>query len=322
MADAQTERTAVRLLVVDSHGADRRLDNFLGSALGDIPKSHIYRIIRTGEVRINGGRGKPSTKLTLGDVVRVPPIRLDSDAPPPISRRYLDAFERMILLEDAQIVIVNKPPGLAVHAGSGVRFGLIDIARAARPEAPRLDLVHRLDRQTSGCLLIAKDVQTLRTLNGQLAARAFEKTYVALVLGRPERDHYSVDAPLDVEHRVASERHTVTAEVGRSAQTEFRVLRRFADCCLVEAKPETGRTHQIRAHALHLGHPLAGDEKYGPADFNTRMKALGLRRLFLHAVSLEFYLGQKYRVEAPLASDLQAFLEHLQTGRLEPTVEL
>lgn len=318
-----SDRPSVRHLVVTPDAVDRRLDNFLGSVLGDVPKALIYRIIRTGEVRVNGGRGKPSQKLILGDTVRVPPVHTVVQAAAEIPPRYLEAFEASVLYEDTKVLVVNKPSGLAVHAGSGVRFGIVDIARSARPRAERLDLVHRLDRQTSGCLLLAKDVPTLRQLNAHLAAREFRKSYLALLYGRVA-DQVTIDAPLDVEHREGSERHTVMSEAGRAATTRFTLARQFASCSLVQAEPETGRTHQIRAHARHIGHPLGGDLKYGRADFNRELRGLGLRRLFLHAARLEFALEfdlapeirPKIRVEAPLPEELQAVLEQL--AEMEP----
>lgn len=313
MPDSAATRSAVRLLVVGVDGAARRLDNYLGSVLGDVPKSLIYRIIRTGEVRVNGGRGKPAQKLAAGDTVRVPPVRTEVATAITVAARFLADFEASVLFEDVTVIVLNKPSGLAVHAGSGVRFGVIDIARAARPEAVRLDLVHRLDRQTSGCLLIAKDVQTLRTLNAQLAAREFRKVYLALLEGRIGQRTITIDTPLDVEHREAAKRHTIASEFGRAATTRFTPVQRFADCSLVHAEPETGRTHQIRAHALHMGHPLGGDMKYGHAEFNRRLGGLGLRRLFLHAAMLEFHLARKHRIEAPLPADLQLVIDQLQT---------
>ena len=315
MPDSLADKPAVRHLVVTAEAAERRLDNFLGSVLGDVPKALIYRIIRTGEVRVNGGRGKPARKLMLGDTVRVPPVRTEVQAPAVIAARFLEEFEASVLFEDAQVLVVNKPSGLAVHAGSGVRFGIIDIARAARPRAARLDLVHRLDRPTSGCLLLAKDIPTLRALNAQLAEREFRKSYLALVHGRPAH-RVTIDAPLDDQHRQGSERHTIASEAGRAATTRFTLVRRFARCSLVMAEPETGRTHQIRAHALHMGHPLGGDLKYGRADFNRELSALGLRRLFLHAAALEFALVNRIRVEAPLPADLEAILGQLDNTNL------
>jgi 23S rRNA pseudouridine955/2504/2580 synthase len=320
MSDIALNPTSVRHIVVTTEAAERRLDNFLGSMLGNVPRSLIYRIIRTGEVRVNGGRCKPAQKLVLGDSVRVPPIRAATETPNEIPARYLSEFEASVLFENAAVIVLNKSAGLAVHAGSGVRFGLIDIARAARPQAARLDLVHRLDRQTSGCLLLAKDVPTLRQLNAQLAAREFCKTYLALVHGRLARGRLTVNAPLDVENRQGAERHTIASDLGQPATTRFLLVRQFAGAALVEAEPETGRTHQIRAHALHIGHPLGGDLKYGRQDFNDELKALGLRRLFLHAASLEFLLAHRVKVEAPLPADLQAILTQLPS--FDPELDL
>ncbi len=311
MSDSVLTPLSVRHVVVTTAAAERRLDNFLGSVLGNVPRSLIYRIIRTGEVRVNGGRCKPAQKLMLGDTVRVPPIRPAAETTSEIPAHYLSEFEASVLFEDATVMVLNKPSGLAVHAGSGVRFGLIDIARAARPQAARLDLVHRLDRQTSGCLLLAKDVPTLRHLNAQLAVRDFRKIYLALVHGHLAQRRITVNAALDVAHREGAERHTIASDAGQAATTRFLLVRQFAHCALVQAEPETGRTHQIRAHALHIGHALGGDLKYGREDFNHELRAMGLRRLFLHAASLEFALAHKVKVEAPLPADLQAILTQL-----------
>ncbi len=321
MSDIALNLTSVRHVVVTTAAAERRLDNFLGSVLGNVPRSLIYRIIRTGEVRVNGGRCKPAQKLMPGDTVRVPPIRAATETPAEIPAHYLSAFETSVLFENGTVLVLNKPSGLAVHAGSGVPFGLIDIARAARPQAARLDLVHRLDRQTSGCLLLAKDVPTLRQLNAQLAAREFRKTYLALVHGQLARRRITVKASLDVENREGAERHTITSDLGQPATTRFLLVRQFARCALLQAEPETGRTHQIRAHALHIGHPLGGDLKYGRADFNRELKTLGLQRLFLHAASLEFTVGSRIKVEAPLPPELHAILTQLPPFNPEPDME-
>lgn len=314
-------RAPVRHVVITAEAADRRLDNFLASLLGDVPRTLVYRIIRTGEVRVNGGRGKPAQKLVLGDTVRVPPIRSEPKVAAGVPAARIAAFEGAVLFENDHVIVVDKPAGLAVHAGSGIPFGLIDVARAARPGATRLDLVHRLDRQTSGCLLLAKDAPTLRALNAQLAAREFRKIYVALLAGHLARRRMTVSAPLDVAHRRHAERHTIVAETGRDASTEFRVQRRYGESTLVEAEPATGRTHQIRAHAVQLGHPLAGDDKYGEPDFNRRMAALGLRRLFLHAAILEFELAGRHRIEAPLPADLHNVLAALESNSVHSDKE-
>lgn len=311
MGDAEAPRHGVRHLVVAADAAERRLDNYLASVLGRLPKSLIYRIIRSGEVRVNGARCQPDLRLATGDRVRVPPLTIAVKTDPGDVPALAGGFESHVLREDARLLALNKPAGLAVHGGTGLRYGLIDIARAARPQVSRLDLVHRLDRETSGCLLLAKDGATLRRLNAALAARSFRKTYVALLAGHLPRRQVEVDVPLDVEHRQDGERHTRAATHGARAVTRFSLLRGYETGSLVEVDLETGRTHQIRAHAAHLGLPLAGDTRYGDAALNTRLAALGLRRLFLHARRLEFTLDHEYRIEAPLPPELKAVLDAL-----------
>ncbi|MGE3392015.1 MAG: RluA family pseudouridine synthase [Gammaproteobacteria bacterium] len=310
---AEAVRAAARNLVVTAEGANRRLDNYLGSVLRDVPRTLIYRIIRTGEVRVNGRRGKPAQKLAAGDTIRVPPLQHHGDGPFALPQERLTAFESTILYEDDRVIVVDKPTGMAVHGGSGLAYGLIDIARAARPASPRIDLVHRLDRPTSGCLMFAKDMPSLRALHDALAQQRVSKHYLALVAGRFPRQPTVVDVPLDVRHREAHERHTVASAVGVAAHTTFRLVRRFARCALVSAEPATGRTHQIRVHAAHLGHPLAGDTRYGDPMFNAELAALGLRRLFLHAHRLAFELGGHHCLEAPLPADLHSVLQALES---------
>ena len=291
--------------------AGRRLDNFLGAHLGRIPKAAVYRLIRTGQVRVNGKRAKPDTRLEVGDTVRLPPVRAEEAVRASPGARELERFEARVIFENDRVLVVDKPAGLAVHGGSGLSHGLIDIARQARPTAARLDLVHRLDRETSGCLLLAKDARTLRLLNAELAAHDFQKVYLALLQGRMVETRVLVDQPLDIEHREHGERHAVVAPSGLPALTEFRVRHRYAAWTLVEARPQTGRTHQIRAHAVHLGHPLAGDRRYGGVD-GAPLAPAGLGRLFLHALKLGFPLdGSIIEVEAPLPPELDRVLAGL-----------
>ena len=297
--------------IVGAMDADRRLDNYLGSVLKHVPKSMIYRIIRSGEVRINGGRAKASSKLQAGDDVRIPPVRLDSIAPRELAGAQVAAIDAQILFENDAVLVLNKPHGLAVHGGTGLSFGAIDLVRAARPGAVRVDLVHRLDRDTSGCLLFAKDQRTLRRLNRELAEQQMEKRYLALLAGILPQAEILIDRALDVEGHAGPERRTVTVETGQRAATHFARLSQYQNCCLVEATLHTGRTHQIRVHAQHLGQPVAGDPKYGDVAFNNAMAALGLKRLFLHAARLEFTLDSRIRVEAPLPPDLQRLLTRL-----------
>ncbi|QJD30137.1 23S rRNA pseudouridine(955/2504/2580) synthase RluC [Methylococcus geothermalis] len=301
-----------RLIEVDAEAAGQRIDNFLFSRLKGVPKSHVYRILRTGQVRINGGRSKAQQRLSTGDVVRVPPVRVAVASEPERPAPWLrERLENRVLYEDEDILVVNKPPGMAVHGGSGLSFGVIEGLRAVREGARFLELVHRLDRDTSGCLLIAKRRSMLRQLHEQFRGDGVEKTYLALLSGVWTRQRQVVDAPLLKNVLQSGERMVKIAAEGKAAVTVFRRLELLSGATLVEARPVTGRTHQIRVHARSLGHPLAGDERYGDAGLNQAFRQRGLKRLFLHAATLGFThprSGREVRIEAPLESDLADFL--------------
>ncbi|MBF0254855.1 MAG: 23S rRNA pseudouridine(955/2504/2580) synthase RluC [Gammaproteobacteria bacterium] len=303
------------LYAVDAEDVGQRLDNFLLRYLKGVPKSRIYRILRKGEVRVNKGRVNASTRLAAGDQVRIPPIRVAEPEPAgAVPRPLQEQLERRILFEDEGLLVINKPSGLAVHGGSGLSFGLIEALRAMRPEATGLELVHRIDRDTSGCLLLAKKRAVLRDLHEQIRFNRVEKRYLALLVGRWKRSKLRVDAPLLKNVSQGGERVVRVDPRGKPAQTQFSVQRRFADYSLVEALLETGRTHQIRVHAAHLGTPIAGDDKYGDAASNDRLRELGLKRLFLHAASIGFCPpGDKRqrRFSAPLDEELESLLERL-----------
>ncbi|MGI2323384.1 MULTISPECIES: 23S rRNA pseudouridine(955/2504/2580) synthase RluC [unclassified Methylococcus] len=297
-----------RLIEIDAETAGQRIDNFLFSRLKGVPKSHVYRILRTGQVRINGGRSKAQQRLNEGDVVRIPPLRLAEAPEAGIPTPWL---ENRILHEDEDLLVVNKPAGMAVHGGSGLRFGVIEGLRAAREDARFLELVHRLDRDTSGCLLIAKRRSALRQLHEQFRGEGVDKTYLALFSGVWARRRQVVDAPLLKNVLQSGERMVKISSEGKAAITEFRRLEPLSGATLVEARPVTGRTHQIRVHARSLGHPLAGDERYGDPSLNQDFRRRGLKRMFLHAATLAFTHprnGREIRVEAPLEPDLQDFL--------------
>jgi 23S rRNA pseudouridine955/2504/2580 synthase len=304
-------RTSVQNVEVAPEEAERRLDNFLSARLKSLPKTLIYRIIRTGQVRINGKRAQAGARVQQGDIVRIPPVHLEPTPgnTPPANARV--QFERLVRYEDHAVIVVNKPAGLAAHGGTGVQYGLIELARAARPEVERLDLVHRLDRATSGCLLLAKGLITLRILNQQLAGHGFTKEYITLLRGTPSPAVQEVDVALDSYNRDTAERRTQADESGKAARTRFAVLTQFEHCCVVTATLETGRTHQIRAHAQYFGHPVAGDQKYGDENFNDYARALGLRRMFLHAQKIAFDLPHRITVEAPLPEDLHGVIARL-----------
>ncbi len=303
---------------VDAAHAGQRLDNFLISTLKGVPRSHIYRILRRGEVRINRGRRPPDYRLQAGDVVRIPPVRTAASkatsAPAGLAPAWL---EERILYEDSELLIIDKPAGLAVHGGSGVSLGLIEALRRLRPRQRYLELAHRLDRDTSGCLLLAKRRSALLALHAQLRAGAMDKRYLALVQGRVGPRPVQVRAPLHKYELRSGERMVEVADDGKQALTEFVPKRLFPDCTLVEIRLRTGRTHQARVHAAHAGHPIAGDAKYGDREFNRRMRGLGLKRLFLHASRLGLeqpQSGRRMVVDAALPPDLSALLERLQQG--------
>jgi 23S rRNA pseudouridine955/2504/2580 synthase len=304
------------LVDIDESSAGQRIDNFLVTRLKGVPKSHIYRILRKGEVRVNGGRCQAQRRLELGDVVRIPPIRLaERDDPVAPGSHVLQRIDSCILYEDDDFLVINKPAGMAVHGGSGLSYGVIEGLRALRPQAKFLELVHRLDRDTSGCLLIAKKRSALRYLHELFRAdRQMKKTYVALLAGVWARKQWLVDAPLKKNILQSGERVVKVAKDGKPAQTEFRRLRKFAQATLVEANLLTGRTHQIRVHAQSMGHPVAGDDRYGNEAQNQELRRLGLKRLFLHAAELAFPhpRDQKpFHIKAQLDPELDDFLQQL-----------
>ena len=311
----------VRTVAIDGEREGQRLDNFLLSQLKGAPKSLIYKIVRSGQVRINGGRAKPETRLEEGDQVRIPPVRLElpGDRGTP-AKGLLEAMAASIVFEDARLLAISKPSGVASHGGSGISFGVIETLRALRPNQP-MELVHRLDRDTSGLMVIAKKRSALRELQALLRedptvqARGIAKRYLALLAGRMPDGVMSVDAPLHVGLRQGGERHVQVDPAGKASLSHFRVLERRGGHSYCEVRIETGRTHQIRVHAQHIGHPVAGDDKYGDDAVNRRMREqLGLRRMFLHAASLEFALegGQApYVLNAPLAPELVEVLDRL-----------
>ncbi|TBW11441.1 23S rRNA pseudouridine(955/2504/2580) synthase RluC [Azotobacter chroococcum subsp. isscasi] len=315
MINPSHANSGVQLLEIGPEAAGQRIDNFLRTQLKGVPKTLIYRILRKGEVRVNKGRIKPEYKLQAGDLVRVPPLRLaERDEPAPLAQGLLERLEAAIVHEDKALILLNKPAGIAVHGGSGLSHGVIEALRQLRPEARDLELVHRLDRDTSGLLMIAKKRSMLRHLHEALRGDGVDKRYLALVRGFWPSARKQVSAPLQKNTLRSGERMVEVDEEGREALTLFRVLRRFGDfATLVEAKPVTGRTHQIRVHARHAGHPIAGDAKYGDEEFTREIRALGGKRLFLHAYSLVVPLpeGGGLRLEAPVDEMWAQTLERL-----------
>ncbi len=306
----------VQLIDIEDDFIGQRIDNFLIARLKGVPKSVIYRVLRKGEVRVNKKRIKPEYKLQQADQVRIPPITVTASSEPvSVKLAQVKELEQHILFEDKDLIVLNKPSGIAVHGGSGLQFGVIEALRALRPQAKHLELVHRLDRDTSGCLLIAKKRSVLTNLHEQLREKTVEKKYWALVAGDWDNKVRKVTEPLRKNTLQSGERVVrVDAVEGKPSETRFRILQRYQQGTLVEAFPVTGRTHQIRVHTACKGHPIACDDKYGDNDFTGTMNKLGLRRLFLHAFSLKFMHPVEQvtmSIEAPLDQNLADTLTRL-----------
>jgi 23S rRNA pseudouridine955/2504/2580 synthase len=354
----KSEQTTVRHVTIGEDDAGTRLDRFLTRQYPEVPKSRLFRIVRKGEVRVNGKRAGIDTRLALGDEVRLPPVRLEplepkeavavgttgttrsaagpapgaapgaapgSGAPRAAPRSRVPAsliatVTEAIVYEDERLLVVNKPAGLAVHGGSGLSFGVIEALRAARPdERDKLELVHRLDRDTSGVLLIARKPAVLRMLHAGLReGEGFEKRYLALVKGSWQLGKKRIDAPLRTDLRVGGERTVKVQASGKSATSDFRPVQGFGRIAsLLEVSILTGRTHQIRVHAAYAGHPVAGDPKYGDFEFNKAMRDYGLERMFLHASSLSFVWpdrGTEFSVNAPLPPELARVIDALSSA--------
>jgi 23S rRNA pseudouridine955/2504/2580 synthase len=311
-------RTGVRHLEVTDEEAGQRLDNYLQRHLDGVPRSRVYRLIRKGEVRVNGHRAAPERRLQPQDRVRIPPVRLapprEAGQPP---RELVSRIEDAIVHQDEDLLVLDKPAGVAAHGGSGVSFGVIEALRAARPGEP-LELVHRLDRETSGCLLIARRRPALRELHALMRTNAFEKRYLVLVRGGWELGAKRIDVPLRTDTRVGGERTVRPGSSGKPSVSDFRPVQFFGKTAtLMEVTLHTGRTHQIRVHAAHAGHPVAGDDKYGDADFNERLRSLGLKRMFLHAHSLSFSWagGRDFSINTPLPPELSTLIDALAGAR-------
>jgi 23S rRNA pseudouridine955/2504/2580 synthase len=308
-------RTPVQHFEVGSDEAGQRLDNFIQRRLGTLPRSRIFRIIRKGEVRVNGHRAAPDTRLVEHDRIRIPPVRMSAPEAADPARPSVKLKERIaasILHEDAGLLVLDKPSGIAVHGGSGVSAGVIEALRALRP-GETLELVHRLDRDTSGCLLVARNASTLRQLHALLREGAFEKRYLALLVGKWELGAKRLDLPLTTDSRVNGERTVRVHPSGKPSVSEFRPVQFFGKrATLVEVTLHTGRTHQIRVHAAHAGHPVAGDDKYGDEAANRELRGRDLERMFLHAHSVSFMRGaNEFSVNAPLPPELARVIDRL-----------
>ncbi len=320
MSQDRTEnRAQVHYLEVGEEEAGQRLDRYLVRHLEGVPRTRIFRIIRKGEVRVNGHRAGPEARLAARDRIRIPPLRLaPEDAPPQgrgPSQGLLESVQSAIVHEDERLLVLDKPAGLAVHGGSGISFGVIEALRALRP-AESLELVHRLDRDTSGCLLVARTPAALRTAHALLREGQCEKRYLALLAGKWELGRKRIDAPLRTDTRVGGERTVRVDTSGKESVSDFKPVQFFGKLAtLVEVTLLTGRTHQIRVHAAHAGHPVAGDEKYGDPQFNAELRALGLGRMFLHAhsMSFEWPRGGTFSASAPLPPELSGVLDRLMS---------
>ena len=316
----------VKWLTVDEESAGQRLDNFLIRHLKGVPKTHVYRIIRSGEVRVNKGRASADTRIETGDVVRLPPVRISNKVAEKAARPA-PGREFPLLLEDDALMAIDKPAGVAVHGGSGVSFGVIEQLRQARPLAKLLELVHRLDRETSGILLVAKKRSALKHLQDQFRERETGKTYLALVQGSWPEKLKVIDSALhkyllpDGERRVK-----ITSNEdpdGMRSITLVKVAERLVGCTLLEVTIKTGRTHQIRVHLASQGHPIAGDDKYGDFEWNKALQKKGLKRMFLHAWRLQFThpaTGKRVELKANLPSELQLYVNHAKSKSAPPSV--
>ncbi len=316
--DSSGEGSRARIVEASTEDDGQRLDNFLIRHLKGVPRSHIYRLLRTGQVRVNGGRIKAQYRIAPGDKVRLPPVRqsAESDAPPPPTRAKRELEDR-VLHEDDRVIVINKPAGMAVHGGSGLSFGVIEALRASRPGAPFLELAHRLDRETSGCLVICKKRSALRRVHELLREGKVEKRYLALVNGSWSHRHEEIRLTLKKQQLHGGERMVDVRADGKESVSRFRAIAYYRGATLMEVDIQTGRTHQIRVQAAHVGHPLLGDDKYGDRDANRRFQALGLKRLFLHSVSIGFEWpdnGNRIDVSAPLDDDLRRVIDQLERG--------
>jgi 23S rRNA pseudouridine955/2504/2580 synthase len=308
-------KSGVRFLTVHEDSTGQRLDNYLMRELKGVPKTRLYRALRKGEIRVNKGRIKADYRLVAGDQVRIPPLRQPQPGQAPtIPRYWAEKLQTQVVYEDGDLLVLDKPSGLAVHGGSGLNFGLIECLRQIRPDDRRLELVHRLDRDTSGLILVARRPAILRELHRQLRENEIDKRYLALVAGEWPRHNRLVDAPLAKNVLKSGERMVRVSKQGKAAVTEFSVLERFGSATLLEVKPITGRTHQIRVHAQHAGCPLLGDAKYGSERDEALCAELGLKRLFLHASQLRLVLPDTGPLElkAALDRELENTLEILR----------
>lgn len=313
MSPVSSKKSAVRLVTISYDQADQRLDNFLLGQLKGVPRSHVYRLIRKGEVRVNKKRVTAFYRLKKGDSVRLPPLFLAEKAKIAApSKETLALLAKRVLYEDDNLIILNKPSGMSVHAGSTVRIGIIEAMRYLFPKLPQLELAHRLDSETSGCLILAKKKRILREVHALLREGKVTKIYWALTKGHWKQTECSVNLPLHKHYRVGGKHLVDVDQQGKTAHSLFHSLQTFNQGSLMEVSIFTGRTHQIRVHAQAQGHPIAGDDRYGDVQFNQFVRKLGLKRMFLHARLVDFTLpstGQHIKVIAPLEPELEQFIK-------------
>ncbi|MEW8505128.1 MAG: 23S rRNA pseudouridine(955/2504/2580) synthase RluC [Candidatus Thiodiazotropha sp.] len=316
MSESKKNSPSVQFVEVAEEYAGQRIDNYLMRHLKGVPKSYIYRILRKGEVRVNKGRIKAAYKLQAGDLIRIPPLRRDRpETNSRLSEKLRSSLEQAVIYEDERLLVLNKPSGLAVHGGSGLSSGIIEALRLLRPRETQLELVHRLDRETSGCLMISKRRSTLRILHELIRENRVDKRYLALLAGSWRKGVQVVDKPLKKNTLQGGERVVRVDAEGKPAETRFMRRRRFRDATLVEVELITGRTHQIRVHSAWLGSPVLGDTKYGDDSANRGMRGIGLRRLFLHAHQIRFrWPGEStvLSIDAPLPQELAGLLDKLK----------
>lgn len=308
-------KDSVNFVEIDESGEAQRIDNFLFKNLKGVPKSHVYRILRGGEVRVNKKRVDQTYRLKLGDQLRIPPIRVAEKHEP--EQVHIPAVEFPIIYEDDALLAVNKPSGVAVHGGSGVSFGVIEQMRRARPQAKFLELVHRLDRETSGVLLLAKKRSALTAMHEIMREGNSDKRYFALVLGQWKNIKQHVKLPLHKFDTPQGEKRVMVREDGQASHTIFTLQKSWPAFSLLEAQLKTGRTHQIRVHLAHLGFPIAGDDKYGDFTRNKELMKQGLKRMFLHAHSISFnhpLTGEPLHLTAPLPKELESFIARLDAS--------
>ncbi len=320
MSQLSSKRTKPGNIIVGAEQVGRRIDNFLLAHLKPIPKSRIYQMLRRGEVRANGGRIKPDYRLQPGDDIRIPPLFEQPKATPgKPPARLVELIKTCVMYEDERLVVVDKPAGLIVHAGSGSAFGVIELLRELYRQEQDLHLIHRLDKETSGCLLIAKNMAVLRRVNHALKNGDVEKEYDALFQGRLQEKKIRVDTSLQRHRNRHGEGRVRVEGTGKTALSEFEPVTVYQDATHVKVRIATGRTHQIRVHAGSIGHPIAGDGKYGDREFNRKMRAAGLKRMFLHAGKLSVPALKEtgeYQFTAPLPADLDAVLTRMSQGHV------